>query len=670
MIPYILHVSILIILCYLVYKILLSKETFYRLNRYVLLFGMVISLSLPLVTIPEGWSLRPLIPWEAWSASFIAPSPKETREEIRLKAPQAENENSQSKKLAAKSKPTTVSEKKASTPLEATAKWNWANLIYYIYWIGTGIFLLNLLIQLITLGIQILRNPRVKDGKYLIVELDNDNAPYSFLNVIFINPEKYDWDTYQQIISHEKVHVHQGHSLDLFFAEILIAFQWFNPIAWYYRRALENNLEYLTDASMLSQGTSRESYQMNLLKVSVPHYPMQITTNYNQSFLKRRIAMMNTKKSSISSVWKYLFLLPLLGLTMMSLNQVEITPVKVVQNISQLVEKSRENAKPLVQEVPRENQKTPEPNSLDNNQENLPSIQIEAWMQGDIKGIWRGDIHGDQLCIAFDHSDRDKGRMWMNTKCFARDAFGTLPFNQEGTFSLTREAGTITLTGKFEAEEGYGKFEFSPNEDFKAFLRKEGVEKSDDYLLFLCFFSEMGKADIRYAKSQYPQISSKQLRKLAIHGLNKAKMESYTTYLSKNGFGKPGVETLVKLEIHDVTPDYIEAMRKAGYKEKRVESYIKASIHDVGPDYGRQFSELGYKNLSLDDLIKFSIHDVNADFVKEMRQLGFDDLSEAELVKASIHDIDTDFVKEMQDLGFKNLSLSQLIKASIHVVYR
>jgi hypothetical protein len=80
-----------------------------------------------------------------------------------------------------------------------------------------------------------------------------------------------------------------------------------------YRKEVENNLEFLTDDQLLRQAEiEKTSYQMSLLKVAAPHFPLNLTTNYNQSLLKKRLLMMNAKKSSAHTAWKYCFLLPLL----------------------------------------------------------------------------------------------------------------------------------------------------------------------------------------------------------------------------------------------------------------------------------------------------------------------------------------------------------------------
>ncbi|HEX3385299.1 MAG TPA: hypothetical protein VHS53_08935, partial [Mucilaginibacter sp.] len=58
MIPYILHVALLISISLLFYKIFLQRETFYKLNRMILLICLGLSFVLPMITVPEAWTLR------------------------------------------------------------------------------------------------------------------------------------------------------------------------------------------------------------------------------------------------------------------------------------------------------------------------------------------------------------------------------------------------------------------------------------------------------------------------------------------------------------------------------------------------------------------------------------------------------------------------------------
>jgi hypothetical protein len=126
-----------------------------------------------------------------------------------------------------------------------------------LYWFGVVAFGANLLLQVCVLLIQAYRKPVIIDGQFRIVELDDDKAPCSFGNNIFINPTKYEPDTFNQILLHEKIHIKQGHSLDLLIAELMLAFQWFNPFAWLYRKEVESNLEYLADNEVLHDAIGR-----------------------------------------------------------------------------------------------------------------------------------------------------------------------------------------------------------------------------------------------------------------------------------------------------------------------------------------------------------------------------------------------------------------------------
>ena len=57
MMPYIINAGLILTGCFAFYKIFLQKETFYRLNRAILVGCVAISFSLPLVRVPQEWSL-------------------------------------------------------------------------------------------------------------------------------------------------------------------------------------------------------------------------------------------------------------------------------------------------------------------------------------------------------------------------------------------------------------------------------------------------------------------------------------------------------------------------------------------------------------------------------------------------------------------------------------
>ena len=244
MIPYSLHVAIILAICLVFYRLFLHKETYYRLNRVILLMCLLLAFILPLIPVPQKYSLR------------------NGEEMITVNAAEIDkNETSLivSNPEAALKTTTVMRSEKESEPLtQRLLRWS-----FWIYWCGVAVLGTNLLIQVLVLLYQAYKKPVIKDGIYRIVELDGNKAPCSFGNSIFINPEKYDWETYNQILMHEKVHIQQGHSFDLLIAELVLVVQWFNPFAWWYRKALESNLEFLADDSVL------QDYDVDIGRLSI-----------------------------------------------------------------------------------------------------------------------------------------------------------------------------------------------------------------------------------------------------------------------------------------------------------------------------------------------------------------------------------------------------------------
>ncbi|MBS1529903.1 MAG: hypothetical protein JSU01_06325, partial [Bacteroidetes bacterium] len=224
MIPYILHVALLISICLLFYKIFLQRETFYKLNRMVLLICLGLSFVLPLITIPETWALRsaperPVVDARPQTVTEMYP---QIAAQVQKQVQAAEKQTiktpapSIAKPEPVKAEPVAVAQVQSKPIWPVVFRW-----MFYLYWAGAAAFGLNLLLQVIVLLIRAYSNPVIKDGKFRIIEVKGDKAPCSFGNNIFINPEKYDWDTYNQILMHEKVHIQQGHSLDILLAEIV-----------------------------------------------------------------------------------------------------------------------------------------------------------------------------------------------------------------------------------------------------------------------------------------------------------------------------------------------------------------------------------------------------------------------------------------------------------------
>jgi BlaR1 peptidase M56 len=622
MIPYILHVALLISVCLFFYRLLLRKETFYRLNRFVLVSSLALSFLIPLVPIPQPWAIRTV----RETVNNVLPASNQQTEITKLpKTTRSDNQDNSPATLA----PIVTTESAAAPQaplLSRILKWT-----VYLYWIGVAVFALNFLLQLFVLLYRNYTKPFIKDGRFRIVELEGEKAPCSFGNTIFINPSKYDWETYNQILLHEKIHIAQGHSVDILLAELVIVFQWFNPFAWLYRKELENNLEFLTDKSVLHrEGVEKERYQMSLLHVSAPHYSLGLTTNYNQSLLKKRIAMMNAKQSNFHTMWKYFFLVPLMGCLMCALNDTAVFGQT----------KSEDNPP----------------------QSNLPNLHRKINTDRS-SGSWFATIKNDKIRIQF-KSDEDEND-WGSNSDFMLSEFSDLPKDKTGEFTLTREAGTIIFKGKFEDNKGLGDYKFTANKEYLNNMSANGISGITEEESFAFFLINIKPDYVKMLKQNGYKVTKEELIPLAALKID----APFIAQWKENGFTDISANDLIATKSLGIDRDYIADIRKAGYKNITVDQLISFKAQHISGDYIKGLrkatnTEAEEKDSDLPDANDISAYkalEIDADFIKSFKDAGYKDISHSDLTALKSLNITPEFIKSFATVGFKNIPIGDVM---------
>lgn len=192
-------------------------------------------------------------------------------------------------------------------PISKPDYWQYAEIVL---WAGVIIFALRLLVQFFSLY-KLYRNStagRIHDHDVRIIS--GDSGPFSFWKSIFINPSKHEPGDLRSILQHEQVHVSELHTLDILLAELSTVFYWFNPGIWLMKKAVRENIEFITDRKILKNGTDSKEYQYSLVNVSFSAAPQGIVNHFNISTIKKRIIMMNAKRSSKFKLTRYAFLVP------------------------------------------------------------------------------------------------------------------------------------------------------------------------------------------------------------------------------------------------------------------------------------------------------------------------------------------------------------------------
>jgi len=194
----------------------------------------------------------------------------------------------------------------AGEAAEGTSKISFTSVLWYIYLVILSIGIIKVLLQLTRIAIAIIRSQRFEAEGITLLASPALHAS-SFFGYIFIDPVASEDDSFSHILEHENIHKREWHSIDRILVEVFVMINWFNPVAWMFRRSVIENLEYLADSAVLSKGTDPTKYQLSILNQYIGSASI---SNQFSSQIKNRINMLN-KNYKLGSRWKLALLLPL-----------------------------------------------------------------------------------------------------------------------------------------------------------------------------------------------------------------------------------------------------------------------------------------------------------------------------------------------------------------------
>ena len=313
---YILKSSVCLVLFYLFFRLLLSKETFHRFNRMALLGVLFFSLLIPCIEVTTRHQV------EVQQAVLSI-------EQLLLMA-------------ELEATPANVG------AVQETSAISWVQIVLLVYLAGIlflacrNIYSLICLFRLVHSG----KHEKLEKGVTLVVH-NQEIAPFSWMKYIVISRKDLE-ENGREILIHEMAHIHHRHSVDLLVADICIFFQWFNPGAWLLKQELQNVHEYEADETVINEGVNAKEYQLLLIKKAVGTRLYSMANSFNHSKLKKRITMMLKEKSNPWARLKYLYVLPLAAIAVtafarpeISEKVEEISAVKV-NDLAEIVEKKSE----------------------------------------------------------------------------------------------------------------------------------------------------------------------------------------------------------------------------------------------------------------------------------------------------------------------------------------
>jgi hypothetical protein len=272
MLTYFLQVNLCWLLFYGLYYALLSRETFFKLNRIYLIIsllcGLVIPLSIMSVTIkPDHPAVVMLQPFVVTATTL--------------------EQNIQ----------------------EVERIWSIWTILKIHYWLGVGILGMRFLSGLFKIK-AIYNNAHIIESKgFKVAYTEGATTPFSFFNTVFVNPNQFDSIDFQHIMQHEKAHITQKHTYDILFLEIATIFFWCSPLIYFYKKSLVNVHEYLADEAVLKTVSTPQYGRLLLQQIQIGSQPALVNPFFSQ--LKKRINMMTRNPSHRSALLRYVIAVPL-----------------------------------------------------------------------------------------------------------------------------------------------------------------------------------------------------------------------------------------------------------------------------------------------------------------------------------------------------------------------
>ena len=268
--PYIIKSALVLAMLYVCIMPLLEKETFHRLNRIIILGCLILSFFVPFIHFTGGTN----------------PTVNMLRQAVQLPEIMIDGNGSEQ------------------------SIWNLADIMICIYIIGVVAIFTMTVVQTASLILRLRKCEQIADNRgNTIVLTDYTISLFCFFHYIVMSRDDYA-NNRGFILTHEQEHIRLRHYIDLIILQVATIIQWFNPFVWLIGKNLKAIHEFEVDEAVLNKGIDATQYQQFLVIKAVGNRLQPFANNLNKESLKRRIIMMNQKKSNRWMMLKALFVIP------------------------------------------------------------------------------------------------------------------------------------------------------------------------------------------------------------------------------------------------------------------------------------------------------------------------------------------------------------------------
>ncbi len=445
---YLLQCSLFLVLLYIPYFLFLKNETFFSLNRKYLVFALLLTLILPFFPLNISNFL----------GLFFQNSEAVTVPEIDIFLAYGDAINDAT---------TETSKSIFSEP----STW-----ILLIYMLGVTVIFIRILLGLSMILKLYFTGQKTKKEHFTLIETKSETEPFSFFNWVFISKNN-DFSEAEQaeIIAHEKAHVRQKHALDLLLIEFLGILLWFNPLIYFYKKALRDTHEYLADKETITHFSDKKQYLNLLINQHFVGRNLPFVTKFHQySLLKKRVIMITKSPSHKIAKLKIMLAVPALFLC--------VFMTSCLKEYVEISERSEVSSNDFAAAFPKEYEvgksyKIRKTTTMELDLEKDNDYMLRLFPADDFEGveIKMFDEKGEQMVTNFIAEKYFRGFTFRNTTTAKYRLEITVPENKKNT-------SLAMASRKFEEKESLVK---ADENGFRKVKTYEIKKNKDEYTLVL-----------------------------------------------------------------------------------------------------------------------------------------------------------------------------------------
>ncbi len=322
---YVLKSALVLALLVSLFMIFMSRETFHRVNRYIMLSIVSIALLLPAVNLGIESPFNGL--GDAIEDYFAAEEPLLAADTCSMPVDMAAFDELPVLPEAPLGVPSVI------MPVEEEP-FNWLLLAAVVYFAGVALLVVRQVVMYVQVARMIARGRVVDASMYGCKGISlrvhrGKEKPFSWFRWVVVSENDLG-EGAREILIHETAHARAGHSWDIVLADAVIIMQWFNPLAWIMKNSLKDIHEFEADEAVINSGVNAKQYQLLIIKKAVGARLYSIANSFNHSLTKKRITMMCKEKSKRWRCAKALYIVPVAAIAALAFTTVE--PVNAAES--------------------------------------------------------------------------------------------------------------------------------------------------------------------------------------------------------------------------------------------------------------------------------------------------------------------------------------------------